>query len=105
MSAPLSVAIVGSNGRMGRRLNALIDADPLMRVGALIDADGLCLSEVDGASIDVVIDFSVAEQVDTTLAWCRRHATPLVLGTTGLSDAQWGEVDAIATEVHAVLGL
>ena len=102
MSGSISVAIVGAHGRMGRRLSALIEADPGLRIGALIDRDGIALDELSAESIDVVIDFSVATQVRATLAWCQRHRTPLVLGTTGLTDEEWAYVDEVAEAIAIV---
>ena len=87
---------------MGRRLSALIEADPSMRVGALVDRDGIALSELSPGSVEVVIDFSVTEQVAHTLAWCEATNTPLVLGTTGLSEAQWASVDRAAKALPIV---
>jgi len=102
VSTVCSIALVGADGRMGRRLAALIDEDTSMRVAARIDRDGLALDEIQASTVDVVIDFSVNTQVASTAQWCQRHAVPLVLGTTGLDDAQWASVDAAATAAPIV---
>jgi len=45
---------------------------------------------------DVVIDFSLPAGFRRTLAWCREARTPLVIGTTGLTDADDAAIDAAA---------
>ncbi len=102
MSGLTRVALVGANGRMGQRLAALMEADPALHLAGRVDADGLSLKELDAGTVDVVIDFAVAEQAPTTARWCQGHAVPLVLGTTGLDDLAWGVVDAAAQVVPVV---
>lgn len=96
------VVLVGAHGRMGRRLDALIDGADGTRVTARVDQDGLSLGEIDALNADVVIDFSVAAQVAHTARWCQNHAIPLVLGTTGLGDAEWATVSALGAAVPVV---
>ena len=47
---------------------------------------------------DVVIDFSNASAVDGLLSYCRARKLPVVLCTTGLSEAQLAEVEDAAKE-------
>lgn len=102
----LRVVIHGAAGRMGRRLVALASADPSLKVvGALespahsdLNRDAGTLAGVAEISlpvtsdwqgpVDVVIDFSVPAASMALLAKCVERSTPLVLATTGLSDAQ-----------------
>jgi 4-hydroxy-tetrahydrodipicolinate reductase len=54
------------------------------------------------AAADVVVDFSLPVALDALLSAAERHARPLVLATTGLSDAQWQRVNALAERVPLV---
>ena len=102
MSGATSIALVGADGRMGRRLAALIEGEAGLTVSARIERDGLALDELSPSTVDVVIDFSVAAQVSATVTWCQRHEVPLVLGTTGLDPDAWASVDSAATTVPIV---
>lgn len=89
----MNVALVGY-GRMGRAVETEAVAAG-HRVTACFDpnepsADAATLADaLQGA--DVVVDFSVAEQVAATAAGAAEAGVPLVIGTTG-----WGE-DTLAT--------
>jgi len=98
-----SLAIVGGAGRMGQMLaQKLGDVDDL-KVTALVDlseprdlygaAFATALAGVDPTTIDVVVDFSMAESVVQSAQWCAQHHVALVIGTTGLSASQRGEVE------------
>ena len=51
---------------------------------------------------DVIIDFSTASAIDSLLDYCEKTHTPLVLCSTGLSEAQLDRVERLA-KVSAVL--
>ena len=104
MSAPSDVpglVIVGARGRMGRRLCALANEYDL-EIAAEIDADGPDLEAAVAERATCVIDFSVAEQSLTTLAWCRANKVPAVLGTTGLGAQHEAALAQTANEVPLV---
>ena len=112
----LKVAVHGAAGRMGRTVIQLVHEDPALVLAAAVDsptAQGVArdagdiagvgalgvqvTAELDAlAGCDVVVDFSLPGAVDALLAACTQHKVPLVLATTGLSDAQWSKVDALA---------
>ena len=50
------------------------------------------LNELDNEALDVVVDFSVARAVLATAKWCAAKGVHLVCGTTGLDDAELGEL-------------
>ena len=98
------LAIHGAAGRMGRRLIALGQADPDLTLAAAVDHAGHPEQGTDAgqlagtahlgvslakalpdAGIDVVIDFSLPAGFRAALAHCVRTATPIVVGTTGLT--------------------
>ncbi len=103
----IKVIIHGCNGHMGRVLTGLIEADPGMETAAGIDiAENPSLPYPvfrDPAACDVpadaVIDFSTAKAVDALLDACVAKKLPLVLCTTGLTDAQLEKVREAAKSI------
>lgn len=115
------IGITGAAGRMGRTLveaiglaggdleltaaierpeSSLLGADAgelagQGKNGVAIVAD---LSEVI-ADIDVLIDFTVPAATLANLALCGEHRVAMVIGTTGFSAAQQGEINAAATRI------
>jgi len=100
------IAINGAAGRMGKRLVALAAADAELQVTAAlehaahpalgsdagslagIDTIGVPLSAELTAPVDAVIDFSVPPAAEAAMRICLDRQIPLVMATTGLSDAQ-----------------
>ena len=107
------VAIVGAAGRMGQVMaeglsreedlvvSVLVDVHaPARDVGALVVES---LSQVDPQSIDVVVDFSTPSGTVASTTWCAEHGVALVVGTTGLSDAQRAALESAATTTRVVM--
>jgi 4-hydroxy-tetrahydrodipicolinate reductase len=106
MTARLRIAINGAAGRMGQRLVALGSADSALEIVAAVDAanhprigqdagelagvGAVGISIVDRLSVtpDVVIDFSVPAGAEAITRLCVERKLPLVMATTGLSEAQ-----------------
>jgi 4-hydroxy-tetrahydrodipicolinate reductase len=106
MNQPLSIAVHGAAGRMGRRVVALATADDSLTVAAAIENDqhpllGQDAGELAGvdtldvplsskwpSDVDVVIDFSLPEAIDRCIEKCISHETALVVATTGMTDGQ-----------------
>jgi 4-hydroxy-tetrahydrodipicolinate reductase len=104
--AKLRVAIHGAAGRMGQRLVALGSSDPELQIVAAVDSpnhsrlgqDAGMIAGVstigvplDGrleATPDVVIDFSVPAAAEAITRTCSERKLPLVVATTGLTEAQ-----------------
>jgi 4-hydroxy-tetrahydrodipicolinate reductase len=61
------------------------------------------INELDADSLDAVVDFSSPEGVVKSAAWCGEHVVALVVGATGLSDAQRESVRAASTHVGVVV--
>jgi 4-hydroxy-tetrahydrodipicolinate reductase len=118
----VKVAIHGAGGRMGRVLVQLIHDAPDLELAAAVDAPnspllGKDAGELAGvgalgwpltanleaiASADVVIDFSLPVALPPLLDAVQRYSRPLVLATTGLSDANWAQVEQAARSVPLV---
>ena len=96
----------GCNGKMGRVITGLISEDEGIRIVAGVDAYTAAPNEYPvfdsiekcDVEADVVIDFSNASAVDGLLSYCRARKLPVVLCTTGLSEAQLAEVEDAAKE-------
>lgn len=91
-----AIGIYGSGGRMGRAIAAQIEAEGARLAGG-VDAGG------DPAALaavaDVLVDFSAAHALERHLAIARAARTPIVIGTTGLSEAQHEAIDAAAADI------
>ncbi|GEN25573.1 4-hydroxy-tetrahydrodipicolinate reductase [Halomonas cupida] len=117
------IAIVGVAGRMGRTLvnavcqddgatlaagivepgSSLVGAD----LGELAGVGRLGISAVDSLAsvvddIDVLIDFTTPAVTLANLAFCAEHGKGIVIGTTGLSDAELEKLDGYAQRVPMV---
>ena len=100
----------GCNGKMGQAVCSVCAEDDGIEIVAGVDVyDGKSnpfpvvqkISDCT-AEADVVIDFSNAAAVDALLAYCGEKKIPVVLCTTGLSEAQLASVQQTA-EQTAVL--
>jgi len=113
----LRVAVSGAAGRMGRRLVALIVAEPdtelvcacdrpdhpdLGRdVGELAGAGptGIHLTDGIGNDPQVVIDFSTPEGAARAVRAARESGLPIVIGTTGLGAHEKAEIEAASGQI------
>jgi 4-hydroxy-tetrahydrodipicolinate reductase len=119
----MRVAVVGAAGRMGRNLiQAVCSTDGLELAAATERPDstlvGVDAGEVAGVGklgvlishsltkvvdgFDVVIDFTGPEATMVHLEVCQEHAKKMVIGTTGLDDAQKQRIDDAAKDMAIV---
>jgi 4-hydroxy-tetrahydrodipicolinate reductase len=117
------ICIAGASGRMGRMLiEAVHAADDMVVGGALdvpdspgigLDASGF-LGHASGVTItsdvrhalkktDVLIDFTRPEGTMMHLALCREMGVKMVIGTTGLNDAQKAEITAAGKDIAIMM--
>lgn len=117
------VAITGAAGRMGRTLVAALQGSTELVLTAAIeragtDAVGADAGEVAGIGktgvlvvddllaacpdFDVLIDFTIADATADNLRVCASQGKKMVIGTTGLSDAQRQEVDKAGERIAIV---
>lgn len=119
MSSEIHLVISGAAGRMGRRLVALAGQNPLVRVvaGVTYKGDptiGQDVGELAGVGklnvpltddLDpklmphVMIDFSSPQGFHEWLPVCRRRKIAMLVGTTGLTDADQKAIDTAAHEI------
>lgn len=112
---PIRLAIAGISGRMGTTIAELAGRDPRFAIAAALTQPGdpnigekLCFAETDiviaaklppppqGAApyrpCDVLIDFTTPDGTMHWLQVCERLQIPMVIGTTGHSEAQVGRI-------------
>ncbi|TBR19436.1 4-hydroxy-tetrahydrodipicolinate reductase [bacterium] len=110
----IKLGIAGVCGKMGRRIFELASEDKAFEVTLALERKGIpqigkelgkikISSSPDGLFlVDVFVDFTSADGTDTNLDYLARYKKALVLGTTGLSDAQVQKVHEIAKVIPVV---
>lgn len=97
----------GCNGRMGHVIADLVKADADIEIVAGVDAFGesnydfpvfKSLTECD-VQADVIVDFSNASAVDGLLDYAVSKNVPVVLCSTGLSEAQLNKVKESSSKI------
>jgi 4-hydroxy-tetrahydrodipicolinate reductase len=94
------VIIIGSKGRMGHALVACAANFRDLNVIAQVDR-GDDLRTVIGES-DVLVDFSWHASTADIAAFCAKHRKPLVIGTTGQSDADRAKILKLKSKIPIV---
>ncbi len=122
-TTPHPIAIAGASGRMGRMLiEAVHQAEDCRLAGALdiagspaIGSDATAfLGHASGVTITAdlaaglkdarfLIDFTRPEGTMAHLQACRARGVAMVIGTTGLSEAQKAEIAAAARDIPILL--
>lgn len=103
MLAPLRLAVCGATGRTGSRVAALAERDSRFRLVERVDSSRAKHFESAAAACDVVVDFSVPDASVRFAAACARAGVPVVIGTTGLSDAQKTQLARAASKTPVFL--
>jgi 4-hydroxy-tetrahydrodipicolinate reductase len=96
MAERIRLAINGANGRMGRALQQLLQADGRFMLAACV---GTSEEWSHLPELDVVIDFSTPAGFEAALAYCRVRKVAFVCGTTGLDARQRGVLQEAAREI------
>ncbi|MCX5703326.1 MAG: 4-hydroxy-tetrahydrodipicolinate reductase [Candidatus Omnitrophica bacterium] len=110
----IKLGVAGVVGRMGRRIFELASQDREFELTLALEKKGTSVigrelgklkvsSSPDGLFlVDVFIDFTSPEATDTNLGYVARYKKALVLGTTGLNDAQLKKVEEVSSVVPVV---
>lgn len=116
----LKIGIMGASGRMGRMLIEAVMNEPKAALGgafvrsisSLIGADagefigskkiGVPLSTLAVQDLGALIDFSLPEAFDAVVDDCVANGVPLVMGTTGLNDAQLDKLKQASEKIAIV---
>jgi 4-hydroxy-tetrahydrodipicolinate reductase len=110
----IKLGIAGVCGKMGRRILELAQRDRDFEVTLALERKGIpeigrelgkikISSSPDGLFlVDVFVDFTAPEGTEVNLDYVARYKKALVLGTTGLNEAQIKKVEEIAKVVPVV---
>lgn len=110
----IKLGIAGVCGRMGRRIFELASGSRDFELTLALEKKGTPVigrelgklkisSSLDGLFlVDVFVDFSAPEASEATLDYAARYKKPLVLGTTGLNDAQIKKAEEVSRVVPVV---
>ena len=108
----IRVGVLGAAGRMGQQVCRAVEDDPDLALVAAIDPaaggqqigalmgrpeNGVRISEefetLLQAEVEVVVDFTRPDTVMDDIRWCIDHAIHIVVGTTGVSPEDLGEIE------------
>lgn len=122
-STSIKVGIIGAGGRMGSMLIEAVAQNPQTQLAAAIERSGSSLIGVDAgelvgldknnvalsdnleaelSKIDVLIDFSLPDSTERNVQLCAQHKVAMVIGTTGLSEAQQQALDRACEQIPVV---
>lgn len=122
-SKTVNVGIIGAGGRMGRMLIEAVANNPQTTLAAAIERSGSSLVGVEAgelvgleksgvalsdnlqaelSKIDVLIDFSLPDSTEKNVQLCAANKVAMVIGTTGLSDAQEEALNAACEQIPVV---
>ena len=107
MDEKTRIVIIGAAGRMGRTIRRLAEEEGNFIIAGLVDREESLASLQEGAipvgrslgaqaAGAVAIDFTAPEASMATAAMAAEMSVPLVIGTTGFSEAQKAELLALA---------
>jgi 4-hydroxy-tetrahydrodipicolinate reductase len=118
---PLRVGVFGAGGRMGSAVCAAVAADPELELVAAVDPfhSGIDLRQVTGVDlpmqlapgpevftqtdVEVVVDFTSVDAARGNVQWLAEHGIHGVVGTTGLTDADYAAFRAVFTTSNCVV--
>ncbi len=120
----MKVGITGIAGRMGSFVGLLVAEAPDLELAGALEASGHRAVGADAGTLigaghlgvavsddlekafaraDVIIDFTIPEVAMQAAAYAAKAKKALVIGTTGLSDENTGELEALSAEVPMVV--
>lgn len=86
----IRVAVIGAAGRMGTVTCGAVERDDDLELAARIGRND-SLDRLSDA--DVAVDFTTPQAVKDNVRACLEHGVHVVVGTTGLSDDDVGEIE------------
>lgn len=98
----MKVIVSGASGRMGQAVQDILKEKKHQFVAGLAQTkkDNFFVKTKDlPAGADVVIDFSLPENFSQLIKWCVETKTPLVSGTTGLTQPQKKQMQQAAKKI------
>jgi len=111
---PIKVVVYGASGRMGQEVVKAVCQEPETQLAGAVElqAPGDCLTLPDGSGTvpfsadldsilsscrpDVLVDFTIAKATMPAVRAAAEHGVSMVIGTTGLSADDIGEIERLA---------
>ena len=99
----IKVAVCGALGKMGQEVVAAVEASDDMQLVAKIDiASSEMYRTIEEAArveeIDVLVDFTQPKSIYENALYCLNNGIKMVIGTTGLTDAQIDNLKKLSAE-------
>ncbi len=110
----IKLAVSGCQGRMGQRITALALNDKAFQISTLLESkdrldvpEKVCNIPVSFdketlKSCHVLIEFTSPEATLEHLKVCQKYGVNMVIGTTGLTPAQWDEIKKASSKIAIV---
>ncbi len=96
------VAVIGAHGRMGTAVCSAVEGEPDLDLVARVGS-GDSLEVVLDAGADVAVEFTTPESVKGNTAWLLERGVHVVVGATGLTDADLEELRALTGPANALV--
>lgn len=98
----IKVAVCGAYGKMGTEVCTAVENSHDMKLAAKIDIKGDCYKSVEEAKnavdFDILIDFTQPDSIYKNAQYCLNNGIKIVIGTTGLKDAEISELKRLSEQ-------
>ncbi len=98
----IKVAVCGALGKMGKEVVQTVESCPDTELAAKIDIAGAEFRTIEEAhkscQIDILVDFTQPKSIFENAKYCLNNGIKIVIGTTGLTDAQIMELNTLSKE-------
>ncbi|WP_285245392.1 4-hydroxy-tetrahydrodipicolinate reductase [Pseudarthrobacter sp. fls2-241-R2A-127] len=96
-SAPMLVAVLGANGRMGAEAVKAVEAAPDMKLAAALGR-GDSLEKLTSSGAQYVVDLTVPESTEANIRFAVEHGMHAVVGTTGWDAGRLSALESLLAE-------
>ena len=100
----INIAVCGANGRMGKAVTKAVEDAEDMSLVARIDVNNGQFATIkdakDSVDIDILVDFTQPQSVYENALYCLNNGINIVVGTTGLTDAQIQELSMLSKSTN-----
>lgn len=110
------VLVFGAAGRMGATVCGAVDGDPDLTLAAGVDPGGAgqrdvtdtftiapSTDDIDPTTVDIAVDFTVADAARDNLAWCAANGVHAVVGTSGFDEDDLDRFSEIFTSSNCLI--
>lgn len=98
----IKVGVLGAAGRMGSTVCEAVTGDDELELVAQVDEDDPIQALVDGGA-QIAVDFTTPAVVKDNVKFCLSNGIHVVVGTTGLNDADYSEIESWTGDANAFI--